>query len=336
MRLRPVTLVVTFALGLLAGPLPAEAQRSGKVYRVGLLRFGRGGPTTSSTYMGLRQGLRELGYIEGQNLIIEYRSAEGKPERRPEMAAELVRLKVDVIVTPGVEPLIRAAKQATSTIPIVMSGSSADPIKAGFVVSLARPGGNITGLTNLETELHPKRLELLKEAFPQISRVAIIWPIYQQERGKKAIEAAAQALGIQLQSVVTQQPGWGLGDLEGHLSAISQENPDGLLVATRGLTIRRKARMRVIEFVAKRRLPTIYAQRRFVDAGGLMTYGTDRQHLYRRTATYVDKILKGAKPADLPVEQPTKFELVINLKTAKKLGLTIPPSILYRADKVIK
>jgi len=321
---------------LLALSFPAQAQQAGKVYRVGLLRFGKGGPTTSATYMGLRQGLRELGYVEGQNLVIEYRSAEGKPERRPEIAAELVRLKVDVIVTPGVTPLIRAAKQATSTIPIVMSGSSADPIKAGFVVSLARPGGNITGLTNLETELHPKRLELLKEAFPQISRVAIIWPLYQQERGKKAIEAAAQALGIQLQSVVTQQPGWGLGDLEGHLSAISQENPDGLLVATRGLTIRRKARMRVIEFVAKSRLPTIYALSRFVKAGGLMSYATDRQHLYRRVATYVDKILKGAKPAELPVEQPTKFELIINLKTAKKLGLTIPPSLLYRADKVIK
>ncbi len=314
----------------------AAAQKPGKVYRIGWLRSGKNDPTTNAPSVAFRQGLRELGYVEGQNLVIEYRSAEGKPERRPEIAAELVRLKVDVIVTPGVTPLIRAAKQATSTIPIVMSGSSADPIKAGFVVSLARPGGNITGLTNLETELHPKRLELLKEAFPQISRVAIIWPIYQQERGKKAIEAAAQALGIQLQSVVTQQPGWGLGDLEGHLSAISQENPDGLLVATRGLTIRRKARMRVIEFVAKRRLPTIYALSRFVKAGGLMSYATDRQHLYRRVATYVDKILKGAKPADLPVEQPTKFELVINLKTAKKLGLTIPPSILYRADEVIK
>ncbi len=335
MRFRTIGLIVTLALGLLAGPLPAEAQQAGKVHRIGYLSV-RGPDREKRRLAAVHQGLRELGYIEGQNLVIEYRSAEGKPERRPEIAAELVRLKVDVIVTPGVTPLIRAAKQATSTIPIVMSGSSADPIKAGFVVSLARPGGNITGLTNLETELHPKRLELLKEAFPQISRVAIIWPLYQQERGKKAIEAAAQALGIQLQSVVTQQPGWGLGDLEGHLSAISQENPDGLLVATRGLTTRRKARMRVIEFVAKRRLPTIYALSRFVKAGGLMSYATDRQHLYRRVATYVDKILKGAKPGDLPVEQPTKFELIINLKTAKQLGLTIPPSLLYRADKVIK
>ncbi len=336
MMLRTIGLISTLALGLLAGPLPAEAQQTGKVYRIGYLRFGRGGPTTSNMYMGLREGLRELGYVEGQNLVIEYRSAEGKPERRPEIAAEMVRLKVDVIVAPGVTPLIRAAQGATRTIPIVMVGVRVDPVRDGFVKSLARPGGNITGVTNLETELHPKRLELLKEAFPRISRVAIIWPVYQQKRGVKSIEDAAQALGIQLQSVVTQQPGWGLGDLEGHLSAISQEHPDGLLVATAGLTLRRKARMRVIEFTAKRRLPTIYAQRRFVDAGGLMTYGADFQHLYRRAATYVDKILRGAKPADLPVEQPTKFELVINLKTAKKLGLTIPPSILYRADKVIK
>jgi len=314
----------------------AEAQQAGKVYRIGFLRFGKGGPTTSSTYMEIRQGLRELGYVEGQNLVIEYRSAEGKPERRPEMAAELVRLKVDVIVVPGAPPLIRAAKQATSTIPIVMNGLFVDPVKAGFVDSLARPGGNITGITNLETDLHPKRLELLKEAFPQISRVAIIWPIYQQERGKKAIEAAAQALGIQLQSVVTQQPGWGLGDLEGHLSAISQERPDGLLVATAGLTVRRKARMRVIEFVAKRRLPTIYAQSRYLKAGGLMSYAAVRQAIRRRAAVYVDKILKGANPADLPIEQPTKFEFVINLKTAKALGLTIPPAVLLQATKVIR
>ncbi len=329
--------VFCMALGamLFALSFPAQAQQSGKVYRIGWLRFFSSPPTTPS-HIAFRQGLRELGYVEGKNLVIEYRSAEGKPERRPEIVAELVRLKVDVIVIPPAPPLIRAAKQATSTIPIVMMNAVIDPVKAGFVQSLARPGGNITGLTNLETELHPKRLELLKEAFPRISRVAIIWPVYQQKRGVKSIEAAAQALGIQLQSVVTQQPGWGLGDLEGHLSTISQEHPDGLLVATAGLTLRRKARMRVIEFTAKRRLPTIYAQRRFVDAGGLMTYGADFQHLYRRAATYVDKILKGAKPAGLPVEQPTKFELVINLNRAKQLGLTIPPEVLYRADKVIK
>ncbi len=315
----------------------AEAQQAGKVYRVGFLRFGRGGTCTSSRSCSeLRQGLRELGYVEGQNLVIEYRSAEGKPERRPVLATELVRLKVDVIVAPGAPPLIRAAKQATSMIPIVMAGLFVDPVEAGFVQSLAKPGGNITGITNFETDLHPKRLELLKEAFPRISRVAIIWPVYQQKRGVKSIEAAAQALGIQLQSVVTQQPGWGLGDLEGHLSAISQEHPDGLLVATAGLTLRRKARMRVIEFAAKRRLPTIYARRRFVDAGGLMSYGTNRPDLYCRAATYVDKILKGAKPGDLPVEQPRKFDLVINLKKAKELGLTIPPQFLARANKVIK
>ncbi len=314
----------------------AEAQDAGNVYRVGLLRFGRKhGPTTSLTY-GIRQGLRELGYVEGQNLVIAYSSARGKPERR---AAELVRLKVDVIVTGGAPSMIRAAQGATSTIPIVVAGFRRDPVEAGLVQSLARPGGNITGLTNLETELHPKRLELLKEAFPQISRVAIIWPIYQQERGKKAIEAAAQALGIKIQSLYVHRP----GHFEPAFYAIlhadraqPRERPDGLLVATAGLKVRRNARIRVIEFVAKRRLPTIYARRRFVDAGGLMSYGTDFQHLYRRAATYVDKILKGAKPGDLPVKQPTKFELIINLRTAKQIGVTIPREMLFRADKVIK
>ncbi len=333
MRLRPVALVVTFALGLLAGPLPAEAQQPGKVYRVGLLVFGRGGPTTSSTYMGLRQGLCELGYIEGQNLIIEYRSAEGKPERRPEKAAELVRLKVDVIVTPGVTPLIRAAKQATSTIPIVMSGASADPIKAGFVVSLARPGGNITGMTNLTSKLHPKRLELLKEAFPEISRVAILWPPNQQKHAMKEVEAVRQALGIQIQSLVVETRS-GLAGLESAFSTISQERPDALLLGSFGLTLRHRAR--VVDFMAKRRLPTIYDSNIFVDAGGLMSYGAISVDSYRRAATYVDKILKGANPADLPVEQATTYELVINLKTAKKIGLRFPPQFLARANRVIK
>ncbi len=337
MRLRTIGLISTLVLGLLAASVPAEAQQAGKVYRVGFLRFGRGGTCTSSrSCSDLRQELRELGYVEGQNLVIEYRSAEGKPERRPEMAAELVRLKVDVIVVPGAPNLIRAAQRATRTIPIVVAGFRGDPVEAGFVDSLTRPGGNITGLTNFEMELHGKRLELLKEAFPRISRVAILWPLDHQKHAMKETMAAGQALGIQLQSVVTQQPGWGLGDLEGHLSAISQEHPDGLLVATAGLTLRRKARMQVIEFTAKRRLPTIYSRSRFVKEGGLMSYSTDRQHMYRRVVTYVDKILKGAKPGDLPVEQPTKFELIINLKTAKKIGLSFPPQFLALADKVIK
>ncbi len=211
-----------------------------------------------------------------------------------------------------------------------MGGIFVDPVEAGFVASLARPGGNITGLANLDSELHPKRLELLKEAFPRISRVAILWPPYQQKHGMKDMEAAGQASGIQIQSVVAVP----LYEHESAFSANSRESPDGLLVVDSLLMGRNKARR--FEFTAKRRLPTMYAQSRFVNAGGLMSYGVKISDLFRRAATYVDKILKGAKPADLPVEQPTKFELIINLKTAKKLGLTIPPEVLYRADKVIK
>jgi len=332
MRLRTIGLISTLAIGLLAGPLPVEAQDAGKVYRIGYLRFGSGSPTTNQRYITFRQGLRELGYVEGQNLVIEYRSAERKRERRPVLAAELVRLKVDVIVTQGAEGLIRAAQGATRTIPIVIVGFRVDPVKAGFVMSLARPGGNITGITNFESELHPKRLELLKDAFPQISRVAIIWTPYIQKQRMKAMEAAGQALGLQIQSVLAVPP----YEHESAFSAISRESPDGLIVGSSGLTLRRRHRARVIEFTAKRRLPTIYHRRRFVKEGGLMSYGVDRKDMVNRVATYVDKILKGAKPADLPVEHPTKFELIINLKTAKKLGLTIPPQFLAIANKVIK
>jgi len=333
MRLRPVTLVVTFALGLFAGPFPTEAQQAGKVYRIGILRSGSGPPTTSPFYIGLRQGLRELGYVEGQNLVIEYRSAKRKPERYPVIAAELVRLKVDVIVTSPGRNSTRAAQQATRTIPIVMSGVRVDPVKAGFVVSLARPGGNITGLTQLVSQLHAKRLELLKEASPRISRVAIIWSARDQKQSMKEVEAAGQALGVQIQSLVVQR---GLRDPESVFSAISRESPDGLIVGPSGLTLSPSRRARVIEFTAKRRLPTIFHQSRFVKAGGLMSYGVKVHDMFRRAATYVDKILKGANPAELPVEQPTEFELVINLKTAKQLGITIPPEVFYRATKVIK
>ncbi len=336
MKLRTIGLISAVALGLLAGPLPTEAQQAGKVYRIGYLTFlSRGTCTASRSCTGVRQGLRELGYVEGQNLVIEFRSAKGKPERRPELAAELVQLKVDVIVAGAGPPLTRALQRATRAIPIVMAGVFLDPVKAGFVDSLARPGGNITGITNLESEMHPKRLELLKEAFPRISRAAILWPIYQQERGKNEIEAAGQALGIQIQSEVTQRKGWRRSDdFEPHLSAISRGRPDGLIVASGALTNTHKAR--IIEFTAKRRLPTMYARGRFTKAGGLMSYGANLPNLYRRIATYVDKILKGAKPGDLPVEQPTKFELIINLKTAKQIGVTIPREVLFRADKVIK
>ena len=327
MRLRTICLISTL-VGLFATPLPAMAQKAGKVYRIGFLRTGSGPPTTSRFHIGTRKGLRELGYIEGQNLVIESRSIGGRGERRPEIAAELVRLKVDVIVTSPGPPAIRAAQQATRTIPIVMSGVRVDPVKAGFVDSLARPGGNITGLTQLASGLHAKRLELLKEAFPRISRVAIIWSPRDQKQSMKEVEAAGQALGVQIQSVVVSPP------IERIFFAIRGGNPDGLLVGPSGFLNRHRAQFR--EFIAKRGLPTIYAQSRFVNAGGLMSYGVKLNDMFRRAAHYVDRILKGAKPADLPVERPTEFELVINLKTAKQLGLTIPSEILIQADKVIK
>ena len=306
-----------------------EAQKAGKVYRIGYLRYSCGPLATNQRYISFRQGLRELGYVEeGQNFVIEYRCADRKRERRPKLAAELVRLKVDVIVIPGAGRMIRAVQGATSTIPIVMSGLRFDPVEAGFVVSLARPGGNTTGLTNLQSKLNPKRLELLKEAFPGISLVAILWTEDQEELGMEEIEATGQALGVQIQSLdVWDGP-------ESAFSAISREGPDALLVARSGPTIDHRAR--IIEFTAKRRLPTMGSRSPFVGAGGLMSYGADSQHLARRAATYVDKILKGAKPADLPIEQPTKFELIINLKTAKQIGVTFPSEVLYRADRVIR
>ncbi len=325
MRLRTIGLISTLALGLLAGPFPAEAQQAEKVYRIGRLRGGR-------NQIAFRQRLRELGYVVGQNLVIEYRS--GRHNQLPDLAAELVRLKVDVIVAGPGSSAIRAAQQTTRTIPIVMAGVRVDPVKAGFVESLARPGGDITGLTDLAAQLHPKQLELLKEAFPRISRVAILWPRSQQKQAMKEVEAVGQALGIQIQSVVPTRRDTDSDDIQSPLSAINQERPDGLLVASYGFTLRH--RVRIIEFTAKSRLPTIYALSRFVRAGGLMSYGADRQHLYRRAATYVDKILKGAKPGDLPVERPTKFDFVINVKTAKQIGVTIPPEVLLQATKVIK
>ena len=331
MKLRTIGIISTLALGLLAAPLPTEAQQTNKVYRIGYLSSRPGLPATNSTVIALLQGLRELGYVEGQNLVLEYRY--GKTKNRPKLAADLVRLKVDVIVVPHGPPSILAAQGATRTIPIVLAGVHVDPAEAGFVDSLARPGGNITGLTNLGAQLHPKQLELLKEAFPRISSVALLWPRPHKKQAMKEVEAVGQALGIQIQSLVFSG-GSKLDDLESAFSAISQERTDGLLVVSFGFTLRHRAR--IIDFAAKRQLPTIYDRNIFVDAGGLMSYNADRKEMARRVATYVDKILKGAKPADLPVEQPTKFELVINLKTAKKLGLTIPPEVLYRADKVIK
>jgi putative ABC transport system substrate-binding protein len=334
MRLRTIGLISSLALGLLAASLPAEAQKAGKVYRIGILRSG-----SSSSYLYapqnkiLRQGLRELGYTEGKNLLIQYRYAESKFKRIPDLVAELVRLKVDVLVISPSPATIRAVQGATRTIPIVMMGAAIDVVKAGFVVSLRRPGGNLTGPINPRPELDPKRLELLKEVFPQISRVAILWTRQQQRIAMKKVEAAGQALGIEIQPLVVSNR-VGLPSLESALSTISQERPDGLLVPSIRTTLR--YRSRIIDFAAKRRLPTIYAASPFLDAGGLMSYDADRQDMLRQVVNYVDKILKGAKPADLPLERPTKFELVINLKTAKQLGFTIPPEVLFRANKVIK
>jgi putative ABC transport system substrate-binding protein len=273
--------------------------------------------------------LRELGYIEGKNLVIEYRSAEGKADRFPSLAAELVRLTVELIVTAG--PLAtRAAKQATSTIPIVMANDP-DPVGNGFVASLARPGGNVTGLSNLAPELGGKQLELLKEINPKLSRVAVFGTSTQPGTAQRLreMEVAAGAFGLKLQYLDVQSP----KDIEGAFRAA--KGTDAVLIMMAGV-VAGAHRTRILELAAKSRLPTIFRSRGSVEAGGLISYGVYIPDLDRRAATYVDKILKGARPADLPIEQPTKFELVINLKTAKQIGLTIPPNVLARADRVIR
>ena len=315
---------------LLALCLSAEAQQPKKVARIGCLWPDN--PTIERTDSeGIRQALHELGYIKGQNIAFEYRYAEGKPDRFPELAAELVRLKVDIIVVAGNAP-IRAAKNATKTIPIVMAGGS-DPVEAGLVESLARPGGNVTGLTNLTRELGGKRLELLKEAVPKIARVAVFYepaaPASVNDV-KEVLPVAARALRLTLQP-------WEVRDADGFdrvFTAMGKQRPDGLYVPFG--TLMRDNRKRIAGFALKSRLPSIYGNRSGVDAGGLMSYGADLADSYRRVAYFVDRILKGTKPADLPVEQPTKFEFIINLKAAKQIGLTIPPNVLARADKVIK
>ncbi len=328
MNLRTIALISILAVGLLAAPLRAEAQQAGKAYRIGYLSpgFPSGTPARTEAF---RQRLRELGYIEGQNVVIEYRFAERKVKRLPDLAAELVRLKLDVIFAFSA-PAVRALKKATTTLPIVTV--SGDPVRAGFVASLARPGGNITGLANLTPELVGKRLELLKEVVPQVSRVAVLWSPDHPDAGLRMREtqSAAASLGIELQPLEVKGP----NDLEGAFSAMKKERADAL-VPLRTVHVMRQLQ-RIVELAAENRLPAMYDSRRFTKAGGLMSYGTVIADLDRRAATYVDKILKGAKPADLPIEQPTKYELIINLKTAKKLGLTFPPEVLMRASKVIK
>ena len=310
----------------------AEAQQPKKVPLLGYLSAQD--PARESTRAeAIRLALRERGYIEGQNIAIEYRYAEGKLDRFPGLAAELVRLKVDIIVVAGGARLIQAAKNATKTIPIVMSGQGADPVEAGLIESLARPGGNVTGVTNLSTDLGGKRLELLKEAVPKLARVAVLYDPANRPNVfevKEILPVAARALRLTVRS-------WEVRDADGFekvFAALSKERPDGLFVAGGPLMFANGKR--IAGFALKSRLPSMYQSKEAVDAGGLMSYGANLADSYRRVAYYVDRILKGAKPADLPVEQPTKFELVINLKTAKQIGLTIPQSVLYRADKVIK
>jgi putative ABC transport system substrate-binding protein len=310
-----------------------EAQQPKKVARIGYLSITYAA-TDSPRAEGLRLALRELGYIDGQNIAIEYRYAEGKNDRLPGLAAELVRLKVDIIVVAAGDMTIQAAKNATKTIPIVMAGQGSDPVRAGLVESLARPGGNVTGLTALNRELGGKRLELLKEAVPKLSRVAVLYDPANPpslHEVKELLPADARALKLTIEPWEIRA----VDDFEKVFAALNKQRPDGLYPLTAGGVMRPNLK-RIVGFTLKSRLPSVASSEEFVDAGGLISYAADDADRYRRVAIYVDKILKGAKPADLPVEQPTKFELVINLKTAKQIGLTIPQSMLYRADKVIK
>jgi len=317
-----------FSILLLAVAVTAEAQQSGKMFRMGFLD----NSTASGSAVlveAFRQELSKLGWIEGKNITIEYRFAEQKNERVPELAADLVRLKVDLIVVTSPPPAL-AAKRATSTIPIVMANAG-DPVAAGLVASLARPGGNVTGLSGLSYELNTKRLEVLKDAVPKLARVGLLRPAGGSDRQLKDLRPAALALKLKLEEIATQTDTKGL---ESAFQTAKQKQVGAIMTTTsRPFFAERK---RIVELAVKYRLPAIYPQDDFVEAGGLMSYGADFDDLYRRTAVYVDKILKGAKPADLPVQQATKFEFIINLKAAKQIGLTIPVRVLERANKVIK
>jgi putative ABC transport system substrate-binding protein len=326
---RRETIVALVALGAVA--LSAEAQQAAKVARIGYLGTNRG--VAVHMVDAFLQGLRDLGYVEGRNLVIEYRDAEGKLERLPALAAELVALKVDVIVA-ATGPGALAAKQATRTIPIVFA-VAADPVTDGLVASLARPGGNVTGFAVLASELVGKRLELLKQAIPGADRVALLRqpgavPEQTDNDMLKGAEVASKALGMRLQIVVARGP----EDFDSAFTDMTKARAGALIMGGGNMFF--SERRRLADLAAKHRLPAVYALREVVDDGGLMSYGPNQADLFRRAATYVDKILKGAKPGDLPVEQPTKFELVINLKTAKALGITIPQKVLLRADSVIE
>jgi len=334
--LRAYTLIAALILlpALLVAPLAAEAQEAGKVARIGFLGTGSSSDMSdmSRPVGAFRQGLRELGWVEGQNIVVDYRFAEGRSDRLPELAAELVRLKVDIIVAVAAIGAA-AAKNATETIPIVMISGGLDPVGLGLVASLARPGGNVTGSSySVGPEIFGKGLELLKEALPKVRRIAILsnpanpnQPLFIRE-----VKAAARSLGVQLQLLEAR----GHNEFDGAFAAMAKERVGALLVVAD--TVFNLHRTRLADLAGRSRLPAAYGNREFVEDGGLMSYGPSFRDLFRRSATFVDKILKGAKPGDVPVEQPTKFELVINLKTAKALRLTIPEALLQRADEVIQ
>jgi ABC-type uncharacterized transport system substrate-binding protein len=322
-------LVSVVALLLLAASLGEGAQPTGKVYRIGMLET-RSAMLNAANFDAFKQGLRELGYSEGQNLEIEYRSSDGRDERFPGLVSELLRLHVDLILTRGT-PAALAAKSATQSIPVVMAASG-DPVGSGIVTSLGRPGGNVTGLSSTIPELNAKRVELLRELLPRLARVAALFnmgnPVIPPQWD--VVEASARSFRIEAKLLDVRRP----EDLRKAFEVAARQRADALVVGVDGVT---QANLRLIaELSARQRLPTIYGAKDYVDHGGLMTYGASDHHMYHRAATFVDRIFKGTKPADLPVEQPTKFELVINLKTAKVLGLTIPPSLLVRADQVVE
>ena len=330
MRRKTVRLVVILTLVLLTAPRAAHVQPATKMYRIGAVR-NQTASATASESAAFTQHLRELGYTEGQNLVIEWRFADGQAERLPALVAELVQLQVDCLVVGGISTT-RLAKQATSTIPIVMINASDDPVRLGLITSLARPGGNITGVIDIAEQLAGKRLELLKETFPHLARVGHLsakhGPVGVADL--QAVEAAARLVGVRIQPLQVHGP----EELEQAFRAAHAERAEALIVAGAGFL--NSHRERIVQLVDTLRVPVMYTQATFVESGGLMSYADAPLERARRAATFVDKILKGAKPADLPIEQPTKFELIINLKAAKALGLTIPPALLFQADKVIE
>ena len=323
------TFLCGLTLGTLSAPLAADAQQAGKIYRIGAVSGGSSFAEGSQLLMALRQGLRDVGYVEGQNLFLERRNAEGRYDRFPEFIDELVRLGVDVILVGGPAGA-RAAQLATTTTPFVVIDLESDPVESGFVASLSRPGGNLTGLFLDMPELTGKWLELLKEAAPEISRVAVLWDSTTGTTQVRATEEGARALALRAQTFAVGGPAY----FNSVLDAVRKTRPGGLVVLSSPLLLHE--RKRLADFASKSRLPAISMFREFADAGGLMAYGPNFIDMNRRVGTVIDRILKGAKPADVPIERPTKFELVINLKTAKALGLTIPQSLLVRADQLIE